>query len=131
MILALDTSSPTTKLALLNLSGQTLELQEVETGNKLTEVLTNLIEKLLDPKKLKLSDLTGLILVDGPGSFTGLRIGASTFNALAYALDIPIVGIPEGETWLEGGFSRLSLGDNDKIVKLNYGADPHITQQKK
>ncbi len=131
MILAVDTSTPITKLILAKKDGRIVQQKDVETGNKLSEVLLSLIEEVLANESLKLSDLSGLILVSGPGSFTGLRIGASTLNALAYALEIPIVGVKADDKWFEFGISRLKSSEDDSVVKLNYGAEPHITKQKK
>lgn len=131
MILAVDTSSPTTKLILADANGEIITKKDVETGNKLSEMLLSLIDNLLEQNTLKFSDLSGLILARGPGSFTGLRIGAASLNGLAYALEIPIVGVGVGEDWLNQGLKRLKSRENDSVVKLNYGAEPHITKQKK
>jgi hypothetical protein len=75
-------------------------------------------------------ELSGLIVFTGPGSFTGLRIGVTTLNAIAYAEDISVVGVG-GENWLEKGVKRLQNGENDKIVTPNYGAEPNISKPKK
>jgi tRNA threonylcarbamoyladenosine biosynthesis protein TsaB len=131
MILALDTSTPITELFLADSGGKILKQIKAETGNQLSEQLLQIIEDALKDADLKLSNLTGLIFVSGPGSFTGLRIGASTVNALAYSLNIPVVGIPMGPDWLIKGLARLNDMEDDKIVKLEYGAEAHITKQRK
>ena len=131
MILALDTSTPITELFLADSGGKILKQIKAETGNQLSEQLLQIIEDALKDADLKLSNLTGLIFVSGPGSFTGLRIGASTINALAYSLNIPIVGITMGPDWLIKGLARLNDMEDDKIVKLEYGAEAHITKQRK
>lgn len=131
MILALDTSTPITELFLADSGGKILKQIKAETGNQLSEQLLQIIEDALKDADLKLSNLTGLIFVSGPGSFTGLRIGASTVNALAYSLNIPIVGITMGPDWLIKGLARLNDMEDDKIVKLEYGAEAHITKQRK
>ena len=131
MILALDTSTPITELFLADSGGKILKQIKAETGNQLSEQLLQIIEDALKDADLKVSNLTGLIFVSGPGSFTGLRIGASTVNALAYSLNIPVVGIPMGPDWLIKGLARLNDMEDDKIVKLEYGAEAHITKQRK
>jgi tRNA threonylcarbamoyladenosine biosynthesis protein TsaB len=75
-------------------------------------------------------EVTGIIIFRGPGSFTGLRIGISTANALAYANNIPIVGAT-GENWRESGLKKLRKKQNDAIVLPEYGAEPHATIPKK
>jgi tRNA threonylcarbamoyladenosine biosynthesis protein TsaB len=83
-----------------------------------------------DGAGLQASSLQGLVVFTGPGSFTGLRIGISTMNAMAYAQNIPIVGVG-GENWLLDGIKRLKNHENDKIVTPNYGREPNITKSKK
>src|SRR3990172_4773382 len=56
------------------------------------EVLLPLIEAVLTEARLPFSELSGLALTIGPGSFTGLRIGLSTVKGLAYGWDIPVAG---------------------------------------
>jgi len=56
------------------------------------EVLLPLIEAVLTEARLTFTELSGLALTIGPGSFTGLRIGLSTVKGLAYGWDIPVAG---------------------------------------
>lgn len=55
-----------------------------------SQVLLPLILKLLKLKKLNFADLEGIEVEEGPGSFTGLRVGASVAQALGLALNIPV-----------------------------------------
>ena len=57
------------------------------------ERLIAMIETLLQNATWQLSDLQGIALSIGPGSFTGLRIGASVAKGLAYSLEIPVVEV--------------------------------------
>jgi tRNA threonylcarbamoyladenosine biosynthesis protein TsaB len=57
------------------------------------EILLPLVESVLKRAQVTLSELGGLAVSVGPGSFTGLRIGLSTVKGLAYGWDIPVVGI--------------------------------------
>ena len=76
------------------------------------------------------ANVSSLIVFKGPGSFTGLRIGITVANAIAYAQNIPIVGTT-GENWRGDGLKKLSGGKNDKIVMPEYGAEPNITKSRK
>lgn len=63
--------------------------EENEYGS---QVLLPLIVKLLKKNNLEFKDLTGVEVEEGPGSFTGLRVGASSAQALGFALNIPVNG---------------------------------------
>lgn len=97
---------------------------------ELAETVQLKIEELLKKQGKTLPDVQGIVVFKGPGSFTGLRIGLTVANALAYAQKLPIVGALGG-TWIEAGISRLLQSENDRIIVPEYGAAPHITQQKK
>lgn len=59
-----------------------------------SQQLMPLIEQLLNDLDMKLEDMDFLSASQGPGSFTGLRIGISTIKGLAQALDKGVIGIP-------------------------------------
>lgn len=92
MILIINTSGENNYIALYNNSD--IYKQEVPS-KKGVEVLLPAIESLLKQKKITLSALTVIAVDQGPGSFTGLRIGITTANTLANSLDIPIFGFHE------------------------------------
>lgn len=71
-------------------------LGELTLQTKLThsEVLMPHIKQVLEMTQIEKSELTAIAISIGPGSFTGLRIGLATAKSMAYALDIPIVGVP-------------------------------------
>jgi tRNA threonylcarbamoyladenosine biosynthesis protein TsaB len=96
---------------------------------ELAETIHLKIDELLKKNQKTLENLGGIVVYQGPGSFTGLRIGISVANALADGLEIPIVaGI--GDEWLEMALDRLAKGENDKMVIPEYGALPNITKPK-
>lgn len=57
-----------------------------------SQVLLPLITKLLDREKMSFKDLKSIEVETGPGSFTGLKVGASVANALGFTLRIPVNG---------------------------------------
>lgn len=61
-------------------------------GLKNYESLVSLIAALVKKAKLSIEDFDCLSVCVGPGSFTGIRIGVSTVKALAYAIQVPVVG---------------------------------------
>ena len=62
-----------------------------------SEKLLTLIRELCDEQKTDLSQVDGVAVSIGPGSFTGLRIGLSTAKGLCAALDKPLVAVPTFE----------------------------------
>ena len=59
------------------------------------QLLLPLIDEVLKKNKIKLTDLTEIQVHEGPGSYTGLRVGAAVANALSYFLKIPVNGKKE------------------------------------
>ncbi len=92
MQLAIDTSTDTASLAIVQDSEVLAELTWRCGQNHTTQLLPHLAH-LLNQIKLSLQSTTGIIVARGPGSFNGLRVGISTAKGLAFSLGIPIVGI--------------------------------------
>lgn len=84
MKLYLDTSTPTTHLKLDDKS------YDWESGRDLAENLHAFIRDKLAENGKTWQDLTQITFFSGPGSFTGLRIGAAVVNSLADQLNIPL-----------------------------------------
>lgn len=55
-----------------------------------SQVLLNLITEILKKNNLDFKDLKGIEVEKGPGSYTGLKVGASVANALGFSLGIPV-----------------------------------------
>lgn len=58
--------------------------------------------KFLEDQKTEVEDITDIIVVNGPGSFTGVRIGVTIAKTLAYTLNIPIRTLTSLETLIYG-----------------------------
>jgi tRNA threonylcarbamoyladenosine biosynthesis protein TsaB len=57
-----------------------------------SQVLLNLITELLKENNLEFPDLKAIEVEKGPGSYTGLKVGAAVANALGFSLNIPVNG---------------------------------------
>lgn len=130
LILTIRTDKPESEIGLFDGINR-LDYETWSAHRELAETIHHKIMQLLERNDKKLENVQGVVCFKGPGSFTGLRIGLSVANALAYAKDLPIVGIEGEDNWLEKGIELLKQGNNDKLVVPHYGADPHITVAKK
>lgn len=75
-------------------NGATLLCKEIaEQGYSHAEKLHVFIEEILEECNLKTKDLSAIAISQGPGSYTGLRIGVSAAKGLCYALDIPLIAV--------------------------------------
>ncbi len=128
MILAIKTDNPQAELRLYQ-DDQDVDRKVWPAGRGLADSLLGAVEELLKANKAEFADLTGLVFFEGPGSFTGLRIGAAVANAMAYSLGIPIVGT-RGESWQKRGLTKLKSASSGVIVAPYYGADANISQPK-
>ncbi|MBR2831050.1 tRNA (adenosine(37)-N6)-threonylcarbamoyltransferase complex dimerization subunit type 1 TsaB [Candidatus Saccharibacteria bacterium] len=110
MKLYLDTSSEVT---ILKLDDKTYEWK---SGHTLAEKLLAFIRDKLTENGKTWQDLTEITFMSGPGSFTGLRIGAAVVNTLAHELNIPL---------------KNHHGETVKIILPDYGRPANITAPKK
>jgi len=91
IILLIDTSSNEEISVGLEIDGRKDEISE-KVGRDKKQVVLPMVQKLLDKQKLTLQDIGSIHVNEGPGSFTGLRIGVSIANALSFTLNIPVNG---------------------------------------
>jgi tRNA threonylcarbamoyladenosine biosynthesis protein TsaB len=129
IILTIRTDKPEAEIGLYD--GQTKIAYETwEAHRKLAETLHQKIEALLEGSDKTWQDVNGIVGYQGPGSFTGLRIGLSVENAVGYSLQIPVVAT-QGEDWITAGIERLMAGDQDEVALPFYGRDANITTPRK
>lgn len=91
-VLAIETSSPRLKLA-LSFGGDRLVKSDEEVERSHGQIIIRKIDNLISSAGLKQSDIDGIVVSTGPGSFTGLRIGLAAAKGIAVALRIPVIGI--------------------------------------
>ncbi len=107
-ILAVDTSEQSCSLALVE-DGRPV-CEEFYSSNKTHSViLMNMIDHMISCRaEVSMEEIDGFAVAKGPGSFTGLRIGISVVNALAYSLSKPVAGISslDGIAWQMAFSSR-------------------------
>ena len=128
MILFLDTSTGNCRIWL----GENSFKKEL--NRNMARDILKFLEDSLENIGKDYKDLEGIGFFAGPGSFTGLRIGASVANTLADGLNIPIVAIKkedENDDWRQKAFEKLKNNENDKSALPFYGRDANITKPRK
>ena len=100
-ILSIETATPTCSVA-LHQDDHLLGLQEVHLEKSHSALLHVMIDHLLACCEVEKSALSGVALSMGPGSYTGLRIGASAAKGICFALDVPLIAVNTLEAMAEG-----------------------------
>lgn len=114
MILFIDTHDELITIALKNDNDLFIKTQESEYSHSIYTM--PMIESLFNENNLNVKDLKKIIVVNGPGSFTGIRIGLSIAKTMAYALNIDINIISSLTAYLvsnnQGEKRRAVIEDN-------------------
>lgn len=130
IILRLDTSLRQSVLELLKQDGTIISKQIISDNEVLSSVLLISVDKMLKSANCERSEICGIVVQPGPGSYTGLRIGLTSANFIAYVLNVPIFSeetnnisqlIKDGKIFKE----KFSF----PVVPV-YGNAPHITKAK-
>ena len=113
-ILHIETSSKNCSVAISDGEKLLCLCEEVSENYKQSESLHTYVEWALEGAKLTLKNLDAVSLGKGPGSYTGLRIGASSAKGFCYGLNIPLIATNSLETSIEPFLNK----DFDLIIPL-------------
>jgi tRNA threonylcarbamoyladenosine biosynthesis protein TsaB len=97
IILAIETSHVPSSIAVRDAAGQIHDAVEIKDAGTRSQHLVVMIRDLLASRDLTTSDIEQIVVSQGPGSFTGLRIGIVTAKTLAYAINCQLVAVPTFE----------------------------------
>ena len=122
MDLYIDTSKKTKINIQLKDDNKLVAKKNFDAPFRQAEKLLLEIDKLLNVNNIDLQNISGILVKDRGESFTALRIGIVTANALAYALDIPVFDWDKKQT---------EKVVNINIIKPKYNKGPNITVAKK
>lgn len=123
-LLFLDTASDQSRIVIFQ--GREIKAKKIWNEHRdLSETLLVEIDELLKKSKLKLTDLDQIAVNDGPGSYTGLRIGITVANFLAWSLNLPIVAAS-----VSNGKLSTTRANKGKFIMPKYWRNTEITKQK-
>jgi len=91
-ILCIETSTEVCSVALSN-DENVVSFKEDISGQNHSKLLTVFIEELLNSQGIKANELDAVAVSEGPGSYTGLRIGVSVAKGICYASSIPLIAV--------------------------------------
>ena len=129
IIISIKTDTPVAEIALFQ-DQKKIGTISWEAHRQLADTIHLKILQLLEQNSKKWEDIQGVAIFKGPGSFTGLRIGMSVANALAFSLKIPIIAAL-GENWRQIAIERLLNQEDEKVAIPEYGSDAFTTTPKK
>lgn len=115
VILSLETSTPICSIA-LHQNGVMIGEKSLDVPGAHSEKLVGMIDSLLDECQLSIKQVSAVAVSEGPGSYTGLRIGVSVAKGLAFAGDIPLIAISTLKALSYGAKSEIE--DTGLIVAM-------------
>jgi tRNA threonylcarbamoyladenosine biosynthesis protein TsaB len=124
LLLGIDTCGPSGSVALGRLSGGAVEiLGQIELeGRSYSSTLVAAVRDLLGLGGIALGEVGAIVAVNGPGSFTGVRVGLSAVKGLAEAARIPVVSVSRLEVLAaKAGTSSAALDAHRHEVFLRLG----------
>ncbi len=131
MILSINTSEKLTKISLLDKDFSIISEKECTLNAELSERLLFEVEQLLKNEGMGKSDLSRILVNEGPGSYTGLRIGITTANFLAFSLGIPVLAYELRPECKKTPTDNKTASNMDKFINPvlpYYNQPPHITK---
>lgn len=92
ILLSIETATSVCAAA-LHVNGKLIDSKTINSDKSHSTLLLQFVEELLQANSITKKDLSAIAISEGPGSYTGLRIGLSTAKGLCYALDIPLIAV--------------------------------------
>ena len=110
-ILSIETSTRVCSVA-ISMNENVVVVKETHVSNSHAELITLLCQQALLEAGLEFSGLDAVAVSQGPGSYTGSRIGVSTAKGLCYGLDIPLIAVSTLEAMALGMITTTPHPEN-------------------
>ena len=134
-ILAIDTATSSGGVA-LSRQGELLGSIMMKTPFRYSQTIIHLIDFMLHQHNVKLSDVNFLAVANGPGSFTGIRVGLACIKAFAQSLEKPVIAISTLEAlayrfrWHDMQVATVVEAGRHQIYGAVYKNTPNLPQLK-
>ena len=114
-ILHIETSHEFCSVALSH-NDELIGLRETNEKNAHSRVVTIFAEEVLKDNNLKPADLDAIAVSEGPGSYTGLRIGVSAAKGFCYALNKPLISVGTLQAMANG---IIEIFKSERVIEAN------------
>lgn len=140
MILIIDTTEDKSQIFLFK-TAKKYKHRIFQAHWHYSENLLKEIDCLLASQREKVQNVKRIVVVNGPGSFTGCRVGVATANALAFSLGVPIIQISKDKITNKNFLTTETMmeilektkdknAEKGNIAQPFYKSEPHITKPK-
>jgi len=100
LILSIETSTSVCSVA-LHYDGSLISHQVHQVEKSHSSLLPGIVLEICEEANKTLHEIQAIAVSEGPGSYTGLRIGFSTVKGFAYTLEVPVIAVPTLDVMLE------------------------------
>lgn len=115
-ILYIETATDVCSVA-LSKGSEIIGLKEEAGGNNHAKHLLPFVDEVLKQAGVSMTEINGVAVSIGPGSYTGLRIGVSTAKGIAYTADIPVMAVSTLESIAQGA-KMLWSGTSTETMQI-------------
>ena len=136
LLLGIDTSGKTASAALFDSDSELFLAQAtVYTQNTHSEVIMPMIKDIMAQAGKELSDLGGIAVANGPGSYTGLRIGVAAVKALSFGLGVKccgvstLLGLACNNLAYKGHICAIMKARGELVYTCTYKSDGYCVEQ--
>ncbi len=114
-LLCIETSTQVCSAAIV-VNGKAVASRISKTGGNHAQLLPCFVDELLAQVKAQSLTLDGVALSEGPGSYTGLRIGASLAKGICYGLNIPLLPIPTTQVLAASHIAQSAISNHQSPI---------------
>lgn len=116
-ILSIDTATDICSVA-LGVDGAIIDKMESSEDRSHAKLLTVLIQQILEKNDLNVNDLDAIAVSEGPGSYTGLRIGVSAAKGICYVSNKPLIAVSTLKTIAAGYIEKNDIAKDVVLLPM-------------